>query len=161
MARLESTLTIPSDDPGRDKGKSYFIREVPADQGERFAIRMFFALTNAGAIIPEDIQDRGLAGLAFMGYEALANLKWEMVAHLFAEMFDCVEFIPDIRNPQVKLSITTEGAIEEISTRLKLRKAIFALHVIPFTSAAPSTSESVAATPTNTSSSDTPTSPTA
>lgn len=129
MARREKRVTIPSDDPNnRDEGKTFLLREMPATQAEDWAMRALLALTAAGAEIPDDLEGAGMAGLAVMGVQALTGLKHADVKPLMDEMFTCVQICPDRQNPNVARPLV-EDDIEEVSTRLVLRKAILELHV--------------------------------
>ena len=129
MARREKRVTIPSDDPeNRDSGKTFLIREMSAAQAEDWAMRALLALTAAGAEVPDDIEGAGMAGLAVMGVQALAGLKHADVKPLLDEMFACVQICPDRQNPNVVRPLV-EDDIEEVATRLTLRKAILELHV--------------------------------
>ncbi|AWB21240.1 hypothetical protein DA075_10210 [Methylobacterium currus] len=129
MARREKRVTIPSDDPeNRDGGKTYFLKEMPATQAEDWAMRALLALTAAGAEIPDDLEGAGMAGLAVMGVQALTGLKHADVKPLMDEMFTCVQACPDRGNPNVVRPLV-EDDIEEVQTRLLLRKEILQLHV--------------------------------
>ena len=129
MARREKRVTIPSDDPNnRDGGKTYFLKEMPATQAEDWAMRALLALTAAGAEIPDDLEGAGMAGLAVMGVQALTGLRHADVKPLMDEMFTCVQACPDRQNPNVVRSLV-EDDIEEVTTRLFLRKEILQLHV--------------------------------
>ena len=134
MARKDLLFTAEA---GRDKGKVYKITEMPASQGERWAIRLFFALGKAGIETPEDIASKGMAGLFAIGLMALPLIAFEDAEPLLEEMMACVHRVESAVTRQL-----VEDDIEEISTRLSLRKATFELHVGFFASAAPSTSES-------------------
>ena len=46
MSRKEMTVTIQLDN--RDKGKSFFITEMPSRQAEQWADRAFLALAHSG-----------------------------------------------------------------------------------------------------------------
>lgn len=129
MARREKRVTIPSDNPdNRDAGKTFLLREMPAVQAEDWATRALLALATAGTDIPGDIEGAGMAGIAVMGVQALSGLKYDDVKPLMDEMFTCVQICPDRQNPNVVRAIDGED-IEEVSTRLILRKAILELHM--------------------------------
>lgn len=125
MARKE--LIVAIDAPGRDNGRAFFIREMPAAQAESWAIRAFLAMGRAGIDIPEDISQAGLAGVARMGFKALFGLAYDDAEPLLAEMMSCVQIIPDPKSPQVRRSLV-EDDIEEVKTRLFLRAKVFELH---------------------------------
>lgn len=122
MARREITVTIDAE--GRDKGKRFRIREMPASQAERWAIRAFLALAHAGVPVPDDFQDAGMAGMAYMGVQALSGLSFEDAAPLLDEMFECIEYQADAKVTRP----LEEDDIEEVGTRLRLRSEVFELH---------------------------------
>ncbi len=108
---------------------------MPASQAEKWAAKAFLALAKSGVEIPEDIASAGLAGVASMGLKALAGMTFADAEPLMDEMFACVQIIPDPARPEVVRALI-EDDIEEIATRLRLRKDIFALHTDFFTTAA-------------------------
>lgn len=126
MAR--KTLTVTIDAAGRDQGKAFFIREMPASQAEMWAVRAFLALARSGVEVPDGVAESGLAGIASFGFRALAGVRFEDARDLMAEMFACVRFIPDPSRPQVIRDLI-EDDIEEVATRLRIRKEVFGLHV--------------------------------
>lgn len=126
--RDESGKVIAEARPGRDEGKTFFIREMDADQAEDWGMRALLALTRAGAEIPDDMVGAGMAGIASMGLQALSGLRYEDVKPLFDQMFECVRFCPDLRQRET-LRDLVPGDIEEVATRLELRREIYELHV--------------------------------
>ncbi|HEX7687348.1 MAG TPA: hypothetical protein VF453_06565 [Burkholderiaceae bacterium] len=137
MARREAFVTIDAE--GRDKGKVFKLTEMPAAQAERWAIRAFLALANAGVDLPEDVATSGMAGIAVVGIRALGKLKWADAEPLLDEMMLCVSACPQPDNRTVVTGLFPDS-IEEISTRLRLRKEVFLLHTGFSLPAAPSTS---------------------
>ncbi|MFL9904276.1 hypothetical protein PQR71_40165 [Paraburkholderia fungorum] len=129
------TLTITLDADGRDQGKVFLLREMPPSQAEKWAMRAFLALAKSGVQIPDDISSAGLAGIAALGLKALSGLSFEDAEPLMDEMFSCISIIPDPSRPNVVRALI-EDDIEEVSTRLRLRKEVFGLHTNFFTSAA-------------------------
>jgi hypothetical protein len=113
-------------DEGRDKGKTFVIKEMPASQAEWWAIRVFQAVTRAGIDIPDNISGAGMAGIAMMGIRGFANLPPPDLKDLLDEMFSCI-FVQRDNNPNI-LQKPMEEDIEEIRTRLKLREEWFELH---------------------------------
>lgn len=109
---------------GRDAGRVYRITEMSARQTEIFAARLLFALMNAGVEVPEN---GGLADLLGLEMSAFARLRFDQVAPLFDEMMGCVKYVPTPSMPNVVRPLIDED-IDEVSTRLKLRKAVFDLH---------------------------------
>lgn len=125
MARATATVTITDDN--RDKGKVFLITEMPASQAEEWAARAILALIQGGAELPAGFETTGMAGLAELGIKALAGLKWELVKPLMAEMFGCVQIIPDPAKPAVVRGLIDQD-IEEVPTRIKLRAEVWKLH---------------------------------
>ncbi len=136
---MRKTLTITIDADGRDKGKVFVVTEMPAVQAERWALRAIFALMNTGADIPDDIAQMGMAGISRLGLSALMQVPYAAAEPLLAEMLECVKIIPDPAKPSVTRA-PVEQDFEEVSTLLRLRKEVFALHTDFFTNAAKSTS---------------------
>ena len=127
MPRKVSTVTIT--DEGRDKGKVFVLREMPADQGERWATRALLALTNAGVEIPDGAAEMGWAGIAAAGLQALSKIHFSDLEPLLDEMWKCVRYE---HAPNLPLQAIIEGEnsqIEEIMTRVTLRKEVLKLHV--------------------------------
>lgn len=125
MARGSSKVTIAAE--GRDMGKVFLITEMPASQGEWWAIRTILALIKGGAELPEGFEKLGMAGMAQLGFKSLANLEPSIAAPLLQEMLDCVKIVPDPKNPSV-IRMLIEEDIEEITTRFTLRFEVFKLH---------------------------------
>jgi hypothetical protein len=141
MARREAFITIDAE--GRDKGKVFKITEMPADAGERWAIRLLLALANSGVDLPANAFSAGMAGLAAVGLRALFKLRWIDAEPLLDEMMLCVSVCPR----QGDRTITTglfPDSIEEIATRVRLRKEVLLLHTGFSLPAASSTSASTA-----------------
>jgi hypothetical protein len=137
MARKESTFVA---DTGRDKGKTFLITEMSASQAESWAFRVILAIGNAGIEIPDNLASQGMAGLMAVGYMNLLKIPFEAAKPLLDEMMGCVQIAP---SPNVKRPLI-EDDIEEVKTRLSLRKAIWDLHMDFFLDADQSTSESEA-----------------
>lgn len=133
MAR--KTLTVTIDGTGRDTGKAFLLTEMGASQSEKWAARALLALMRGGVTIPDNIAQMGLAGLAVIGVEALGTLEWDVAEPLLEEMFICVKIIPDPSKPNV-VRMLIEDDIEDVKTRVKLRKAVLELHIDSFTDAA-------------------------
>lgn len=123
MARKQKTISISA--AGRDKGKSFLITELSATDSEEWAGRALFALMNAGIEIPDNIAQAGLAGLASIGLKALQSLSFEQAKPLFDKMMECVE----IDMGRAGTRRLTDDDIEEVATRLQLRREIVALHL--------------------------------
>jgi hypothetical protein len=132
MAR--KTIDYVESADGRDKGKVFRITELSAEDAEEWGARAVFAMMNAGVEMPDGIAEQGLAGLASVGIAALTKVEFDVAKPLFDKMFECVQFVPDPSRPNVSRSLFKDD-IEEVSTRLKLRKEIVMLHLSFFTSA--------------------------
>ena len=122
MARKTTRITI--DTEGRDKGNTYELNEMPATPAEDWAIRAFSGMAKSGIQLPDGIADLGLAGIAALGFKAFAGMQYADLKPLMDEMFSCVKFVTSkgiVRN-------LVETDIEEVATRLRLRKEVFELH---------------------------------
>lgn len=124
--RKTSIYTETADN--RDKGKVFKLEEMSADQAEAWALKAFFAIMNAGIELPDEVADLGFAGIATAGLKALGKVDYETARPLLDEMMTCVQIIPDPAKPNVARALFP-GDIEEVATKLKLRKAVFDLHV--------------------------------
>jgi len=140
MARKEATFTAES---GRDKGKQFHITEMSASQAESWAFRVLLAIGNAGIEVPEGLAEQGMAGLMAVGYMNLLKIPYEAAKPLLDEMMSCVQIVPSagIKRPLI------EDDIEEVTTRLQLRKAVWNLHMDFFLDVGQSTSGSEAQAP--------------
>jgi hypothetical protein len=141
---MRKTLTYTVTAEGRDKGKVFLITEMPAAQAEEWATRALFIALNCGVDVPDDLVKSGLAGLSALGLKSLTKVPYDLVKPLFDEMMGCVQIVPDRANPQFVRPLIDDD-IEEIGTRLMLRKATLTLHMDFFLAAAPSTQAPVAA----------------
>ncbi len=122
------TIQVTIQDEGRDFGKIFQITEMSATSGELWAMRAFMAMAKGGMDIPDNIRDLGIIGLFKMGIEGFAKAPFEVVSPLLDELMQCIRIIPSASNPGVVRSLV-EDDIEEIITRLKLKKEAFLLHV--------------------------------
>jgi hypothetical protein len=159
--RRELDYTVSA--PGRDKGKTFHIKEAPAAQVEWWAIRAFSALEKAGIDVGA-YAERGVAGLIVLGVRGLALLPPHELKPLLDEMMACITFVrPDPNNPSVTRPMLDNGSdgddVEEIATRLTLRQQIAELHVGFSLAGDQSTSASPSTTTMSPASSNIPTSP--
>ena len=130
---MRKTTVVTIDDEGRDKGKTFVLKEMPASIAERWATRALLTLARSGVQLPADIEKAGWAGMALLGFQALSQAKFEDVQPLLDEMWQCVSIRPDARHPEIvrPLLWTLDGEgddIMEVMTMLKLRAEIFNLH---------------------------------
>lgn len=134
MARRVKRVLIKEE--GRDKGKTFEITEMPADQGERWAYRVGIALSRGGIEVPTGMFDGGWAGLAKMwpyllvvGLRALHGAQWEEFEPLLDEMMNCVKWCPPGNAPLQDIHPGVDSQIEEVKTRVELRKELIELHL--------------------------------
>jgi len=125
MARKVSNYTVTKE--GRDLGKTFVITEMPASRAEAWATRALLALMAGGVELPDGFERMGMAGMAEVGIKAISGLKWEVAEPLLAEMFECVQIMPDKSKPSIVRDLI-EQDIEEIVTRLDLRMEVWNLH---------------------------------
>jgi hypothetical protein len=131
--RRQLTFTIPGQ-PGdtvgtRDNGKTFLLTEMPADQAERWAMRLLLGAQQSGVEVPANFQEAGMASVAEVGLRALTGLPWAVAEPLLDEMMGCVQYVPTAAGvgPQALLR-GSACQIEDVSTRLKLRLKLFELH---------------------------------
>lgn len=135
MPRQTKRVTITA--AGRDKGKTFELREMPADQGERWFNRALLAIANAGGKLPEGALESGAAGFELswrnvlvVGLLAAKGLQWREVEPLLAEMVPLIQFAPNV--PQAPLQPIFPGEdsqIEEVTTWYTLRYELLQLHL--------------------------------
>lgn len=126
MARLEKQVTVELE--GRDRGKNFLITEMAASAGERWVQRAWLAVARSGIPIPDGMQQAGWAGIAYLSLQALRFTNADELAPLLDELMKCVQALP---SPNVKRALIEED-IEEITTRIWLKKEVFDLHMGPF-----------------------------
>ena len=137
MARTVSNYTVQ--DEGRDQGKDFVLTEMPASRAESWAMRAILALMAGGVELPEGFDRMGMAGMAEVGIKALSGLKWEVAEPLLAEMWSCVQIMPDPSKTHIVRTLIEED-IEEIATRIKIRAEVWKLHTGFLLAVAPSIS---------------------
>jgi hypothetical protein len=127
--RETKEYTVPAPAKGslgraRDAGKTYVLTEMPASRAEKWATRAFTALTTNGVKVPEGISELGMAGFALVGFQAFYGVSFAAIEPLMDEMFDCIQFKAEkVTRPLI------ESDIEEVATRLALRKEVLELHM--------------------------------
>ena len=137
MARATANYTVTEE--GRDQAKVFVLTEMPASRAESWAMRSLLALMAGGVEVPEGFDRMGMAAMAEVGIKALAGLKWEVAEPLLAEMWSCVQIMPDSGKPHIVRNLIEED-IEEITTRIKLRAEVWKLHTGFLKAVAPSIS---------------------
>jgi len=122
--------TVVIEEEGRDFGKHFVLTEMPAHKAEKWAARALNALLASGMQLPDSTASMGLAGVASMGLSAFSGLPWDQVEPLLDEMFTCVKYLPDPqRESSLRAIIDAAGDIEEVMTRLTLRREVLELHL--------------------------------
>jgi hypothetical protein len=119
------TLKVTINDRGEDK--NFLITEMSAIDAEDWAMELFFAMANAGVEVPDNLTEMGFAGIAALGLQALGKIPYEQVKPLLKRMMDCVQIMPNPADDRVVRPLL-DSDIEDVQTRLKLRKEVFALH---------------------------------
>jgi hypothetical protein len=133
---MRKTVNYTVTAANRDQGKTFLITEMSSAQSEEWAARALFTAMNCGVEIPDELLSSGLAGLAAIGVKSLARVPFDMAKPLFDQMMECVQIIPDRANPEFVRPLIDDD-IEEVGTRLMLRKATLDLHMDFFRVAAP------------------------
>lgn len=133
------TEKIVIETEGRDKGKTFIVTEMYASQGESWAARVIMAIADSGVNLPDNFENLGMAGLAELGFKAVAGLRWSVAEPLLQEMMNCVQIVVDPRNPGATtrpLQDSKDGPvgggdydIGEIGTRFALRMGFWKLHM--------------------------------
>ena len=139
MARKEIDHTILAD--GRDKGKSFHIKEMPALTAQDFADRIFFAAMNSGINIPDGLHKLGMEGLWSVGIQMAYKIPYDWARPMLNMLMDCITINTEAGTTR-KL---VESDIEEFTTVYELRKEVLKLHFSFFVTGDGSTS---ATTPT-------------
>ncbi len=120
---MRKTKEIAIAREGRDKGKTFLLEEMPADQAERWLMRMLEAVSKSGADVSVAVRLGGYAGLYSLGIRALLGAPYALTEPLYAELMECVK----IKEPAVTRKPTADD-IEEVQTRLLLKDEVFKLH---------------------------------
>jgi hypothetical protein len=122
---MRKQVSITINDEGRDQYKTFIINEMPATKAEKWAIRAFLALAKSGVELPEDVTSAGMAGIAVLGFRALAGLRFEDAELLMDELMTCVLIKVDAM-PNGRMIMGSD--IEEVKTLFRLKMEVFALH---------------------------------
>lgn len=127
MARKTARITINNE--GRDKGKTFVLIELPADQAERWAIRALLGMLQSGADISPEVINGGMASLAAIGLHSLPGVSWDVAEPLLSEMWECIGYEHVRGAPLQEIFGGLNSQIEEVGTRLALRLAVLELHL--------------------------------
>jgi hypothetical protein len=131
MARKTSLFVVAEPTDGkanRDQGKTFLITEMAARKGEKWATRALNLMARSGVDLPPDFLRSGMAAMFVVGLQALTSVEYAGAEPLLDEMLDCVALVPDPSKPTVTRPVHLDTDIEEVSTYLALRTAIFELH---------------------------------
>lgn len=116
MARRIKRVTIH--EQGRDRGKTFELTEMPADQAERWCSRAVLLFMNTHAKLPE-----GAAGLELTwrnvfaaGLSALHGLRETELRPLLEEIKPCIKWVPPGDAPMQVIFPGHESQIEEFKT---------------------------------------------
>lgn len=91
-------------------------------------IRAGLAMAKNGVNLPDNFSDMGMAGMAKVGLEMVAQISPDEARPLLDELMKCIQFVPDPTNQSIKRGLIDDDT-EEVVTRLKLRSEVFKLHV--------------------------------
>lgn len=134
MARRTKLVTITA--AGRDKGKVFELRELPADAAERWATRAILALANSTVELPKVDPDTGAAGfdltwrsVLVAGLQAFRGVRFGDVEPLLDEMKPCIRWQPPGGAPLQDLFPGENSQIEEVATWYTLRYELLQLHL--------------------------------
>ena len=131
MARREATVTIARE--GRDQGKTFTLREMPAEQAEDWACRVLLLIARGGVDVPPYIFQMGWSGFMVLGVgtvmTGLGKAPHSEVKPILQEMLTCVVSLDTPAGvPVTKLSLIM-SQIEEVATILQLREEVLSLHL--------------------------------
>lgn len=128
--RREKEVTITEE--GRDKGKTFVLTELSAEEGELWATRAMELLERAGFIASEEHKASGVAGLAVVARPFTLATARALQDPSLEGMWAHVKFRPPKDTaPNAPLQDLFRGSdcqIQEWTTRLKLRVEFFQLH---------------------------------
>ena len=123
-------VTVEADN--EDRGKSFLITRLPADQTEWWGLRAMNILLASGIEVPDEVAAQGIVGVIGMFGVSLAGFKgldMDKVKPLLDEMMTCVQFMPNPDNPGILLAgKARDSQILETGTRFWLRKEVIELH---------------------------------
>lgn len=107
---------------GRDAGKRYVLREPSAVESEAMAMRVFLAAARSGLVIPDNVKELGLVGLAIYGVELIGKLPYDDAKAAADFLMTCVRI-----NPGALVKDLEEDDVEEVATLFKLKREVLTL----------------------------------
>lgn len=120
--RKTALVTIDADN--RDHGKKFFLKELPANQAERWALKVVALLARRGVQVPVGSEMAGMAALP--SFSPLAMMSWIDDEALVGEIMSCVQAWPE-GSPIARALVPSD--VEEVLTRVYLKMEVIALHV--------------------------------
>ncbi|HEY0120654.1 MAG TPA: hypothetical protein VGC14_02645 [Rhizobium sp.] len=124
---MRKEIDFPITEAGRDQGKLFHLKEMPALKAEKWAMRALLAVARSGVDIGQAATG-GMQSLAILGIEALTKISFEEAEPLLDEMLECITVKPSPQNPNIVRQLM-EDDIEEVKTLLALRKEVLNLHL--------------------------------
>jgi hypothetical protein len=124
--RKTKIVVMPSN-AARDAGKRYVLVEESAEKAEEWAWRAYLSMSRGNLTPPPEIIRMGLAGLPLILGGGLAYASWSDVQPLLKEMMGCVNI--EVAAGGLVRRADLSGDIDEVDTRLMLRKEIVELHL--------------------------------
>jgi hypothetical protein len=122
MTRRTKIFTV-DDKKSRDDGKSFLITEMVAEAAEWWAIKVLLGI---GMTETEIDFNAPLAQMAKQGFAGIFKMDPDRAKPLLDEMMQCVRVkLPNSADSRDLLP----NDIEEISTRMLLRKEVLEVHV--------------------------------
>ena len=122
---MRKSIEVVIMDDGEEK--HFLITRMSAKATEDWALELFFALANTGVEVPKEFEELGFAAIAQMGLSALGKIPYEKAKPLLDRMMDCVQIYPTPSDKRIVRALTDED-IQEVTTRLQLKKEVFNLH---------------------------------
>ena len=114
---------------GRDKGKTFKVREMPASRLEKWSARALLALFagNVPVDVARQATGSNAVALASSLVAGLGTLRWEDVEPLYDELLTCVFRVPDPARPDTVIQLNAanlDAHVQDLSTLLRLRVAV-------------------------------------
>ncbi len=127
--RRTAEVTITAE--GRDKGATFILTEMFADEGEAFAIELMLLMVRAGIEIPEDVAGAGFEGVALYFQnnpakilQVLGGISMDEARPLLDQIMACVQ----IKEAMAVRALTRDD-IQEVKTRFYLRGEVLKLNM--------------------------------
>jgi hypothetical protein len=129
MPRKDKVVII-SDDGGRDAGKHFYIKEMPAWQAFEWIAKVLCAVKRADPDIDIDITSgiHAIFGLNGPVVQSLFKNDFYTIKPIFDELMGCVKFVADTSRPMESRRAPELDDIEEVKTHIHLRWEVLRLH---------------------------------